>query len=248
MGKSRLESFVGYASRRGVWKALYVLCQFGIFKLRLAKSINIPGYGSLFLRRNSTDLTTLRQIFVDEEYFFQIKPPKIIIDLGANIGLTARYFAKRYPDTLVIALEPDSGNFEMLIKNTVDLNIVKIKKAIWDETTDLYLDIDPNLGEWGIKVTNEQTQHLVQTTTLNDIIENNHIEIIDLLKIDIETAEERLFKHPDWLTKVRYLVIETHDRMKPYSSNNFFRSISQLHKFNVHLNGENIIVENSDLA
>lgn len=42
----------------------------------------------------------------------------VIIDGGANVGYSALYFAKAFPDTRVIAFEPDLRTYDRLTRNT----------------------------------------------------------------------------------------------------------------------------------
>ncbi len=43
--------------------------------------------------------------------------PKLIIDAGANVGFASLWFLQRFPNTEIIAIEPESSNCEMLKKN-----------------------------------------------------------------------------------------------------------------------------------
>ena len=42
----------------------------------------------------------------------------VIVDCSANIGLSALWFARRFPHATIIAIEPDTDNFAMLQANT----------------------------------------------------------------------------------------------------------------------------------
>ena len=39
---------------------------------------------------------------------------RVILDCGANVGITALYFAWRYPNARIFCIEPDDQNFELL--------------------------------------------------------------------------------------------------------------------------------------
>jgi len=94
-----------------------IKCKLGnsnnLIKVRI-KKIKAP----FFLRLKTTDLPTFDQVFFYKEYDFDTaKSPNIIIDAGANIGLAAIYFANRYPNAKIIALEPEQSNFRILKEN-----------------------------------------------------------------------------------------------------------------------------------
>ncbi|MFN4123537.1 MAG: FkbM family methyltransferase [Flavobacteriales bacterium] len=219
-----------------------------LIKLGLTKKIKLSGFLPVTIRRNSTDLPTFRQIFLDEEYRFDLKNPKNIVDLGANVGFASIYFYKFCPDSLFIAVEPDSENFNQLLKNTAALkNITCINKAVWSSKCTLYLTKSKALGDWGVQTNEQQTEFPVETITIEQIISQFGLESIDVLKMDIETAEEEVFRDAKWLNKVKVLIVETHDRFKPASSNNFIKAIAKLDKFNIHLSGENIVIYNLSL-
>src|SRR6266404_7744998 len=61
----------------------------------------------VYLRIGTTDLTVYRQVFIERQYEHSLPiSPKVIVDAGANIGLSAVFFANKYPDSLVFAVEP----------------------------------------------------------------------------------------------------------------------------------------------
>src|SRR5438477_2567010 len=68
----------------------------------------------------------------------------IIIDAGANIGLSARWFATRYPHARVYAVEPDEANLLVLRRNSQGFpNINVVRGALWDCETKLHI-ANPN--------------------------------------------------------------------------------------------------------
>src|SRR5215831_1961748 len=59
----------------------------------------------VWIRPATSDMDVLREVFHEREYeaaCWDIKP-KVIIDAGANIGLTSLYFAARCTDARIIA-------------------------------------------------------------------------------------------------------------------------------------------------
>src|SRR6516164_3678329 len=60
-----------------------------------------------YLRVPSSDVQTYEQIFLHQDYQFAVtRPPQTIVDVGANIGLASLYFANRFPQARILALEP----------------------------------------------------------------------------------------------------------------------------------------------
>ena len=58
----------------------------------------------------------------------------IVLDAGANIGASAIYFARRYPNARIFALEPEQENYDLLLRNTHRYhNIIPIKAALWGQ-------------------------------------------------------------------------------------------------------------------
>jgi len=184
------------------------------------------------LRIPSSDIPTYKQIFIDNEYTFVVKTqPKVIIDAGANIGLASIYFANRYPNAKIIAIEPEQSNFKILKENIAPYsNIIPIQAALWNKNEQINL-VDPGLGKWGFMTESKKsseclldnTCHLVTAMTMDKIMEKYSLDKIDILKIDIEGAEKEVFADTSsWIGKVKSIVIELHERMKIGCNENFY--------------------------
>lgn len=242
---TRSESFLRYGQRNGFGNLFSALVQVILLKFRIVRGIKLKKTPFVEVRVNSTDLPTLRQVFFDEEYRFNLNNPSTIIDLGANVGYASLYFKLHNPNATIIAVEPDINNFNQLVRNTKKFKEIHcINKAVWSDERELYLDISPSLGDWGIQVTEEVKKNKVQTISIPKLMQEFNLKSIDVLKIDIETAEEEIFKDCGWINHVKILVVETHDRFKEASSNNFIKAISKLPRFNIALSGENIVIYN----
>src|SRR5690606_32260101 len=62
------------------------------------------------------------EIFVNHEYAFKTETESpLIVDCGANIGLSTLYFKSQYPQSRIIAFEPDKQNIELL-KHNIAIN------------------------------------------------------------------------------------------------------------------------------
>ncbi|MEX0779713.1 MAG: FkbM family methyltransferase [Balneolales bacterium] len=187
---------------------------------------------SFQLRLPSSDVPTYQQVFIDKEYNFLAKtPPKVIVDAGANIGLTSIYFANKYPEAKIIAIEPEQSNFELLKVNTAPYpNITLVQAALWSHKEEINL-IDPGLGKWGfmteMKLAPERIQgnvcHTVAAVTINMLMKKYNLSKIDILKIDIEGAEKEVFSDTSsWIDKVNAIIIELHESMKEGCNRSFY--------------------------
>jgi len=188
----------------------------------------------IWLRATSSDLVTYRHIFALQEYGFPVtKAPRVIVDAGANIGLASLYFANRFPDARVIAVEPAAGNVPLLKKNAAPYpHIQVVDAALWKENTELDL-VDPGMGFWAFRTVEHDARpsggrgakHSVNAMTVNALLDTCGVDFIDVFKIDIEGAEVELFEHAaSWLDRVGVIVIELHDRMRPGCSRTVFRA------------------------
>jgi len=154
---------------------------------------------------------TYRDIFEKQIYKFKTdNQTPLIIDCGANIGLSILYFKQLYPDSHIIAFEPDSKIFEILKKNVNNFgfhNIEIIKKAVWSSQTVLeFISEGADAGRVA-HTESEENNYQVSTVRLRDYLDKP----IDLLKIDIEGAEIEVIKDCyDLFFNVKNLFVEYH--------------------------------------
>jgi len=183
----------------------------------------------LSLRIDDSDIRVFKQIFVDNEYDSLNLPDnaKKIIDLGANIGLSALFFIKKFPGARIVAVEPDAVNFSIMEKNLKKFSksVSLLQAAIWPTDGEVSLveedDNHVSLGAWGYRTeaSNGNSGLSVKAVTIPIIMKQYDMDFVDILKVDIEGAEYELFEknYEDWIDKVGLVIIETHDRFKPNS-------------------------------
>ena len=172
----------------------------------------------LFVRLGTSDVEVYRDTFLKEEYSYPIHfSPRTIVDVGANCGMTSVFYANRYPQSLIVAVEPETSNYAALVRNTRSYpNIVPIQGALW--SADGQVEVFPpwpywkRWGKWGFRV---RQGNGCRAFTLTTLMREVGIETVDILKIDVEGAEREIFSHCDWIDKVRLLAIELHDRECP---------------------------------
>ena len=138
-----------------------------------------------------------------------------IVDAGANVGFASIYFANRWPNARIVAIEPDPANFEVLVENGKQYqNLTPVQAAVWKVNAKLDL-FDPGKGAWGLQ-TKVSADGRVYGLTLPEIMRRYDMPQIDVLKMDIEGAEREVFEGcADWIDCIGSLIVEIHDHSNP---------------------------------
>jgi FkbM family methyltransferase len=200
--------------------------------------INLPGMSAEFrssipmssrkvmLRLGTTDVAAFEHVFVDNEYGFSLAhEPSIIIDAGANVGMSAVYFSERFHAAKIIAIEPELDNFNVLKRNSeLFPRIIPVHAALWNRDGVVSIMRQEESGSWGTRVNavKDPSRAQVRSLKLSTLLEEYNIKQVDLLKIDVEGAEcEILEDAPVWVERVRVICAELHDRFRPGCSKAF---------------------------
>ncbi|MEP7374238.1 MAG: FkbM family methyltransferase [Chitinophagaceae bacterium] len=244
---SRVSNFIDkYGILKGI--GLYLDIKFG----RLSK-ITVPGIKApIFLRKDTTDVAMFDQVFLHDDYKIDFSfEPKVIVDAGANVGLFSILMKNRFPEAKIICIEPNKENCEVLKKNLSPYHNVEIVNAgVWNSITKLNIFDKYNAGFSALVVEEDAVDGGVDAITIDSLMQTYGLERIDILKIDIETSEKELFleNYEQWLPKIRMIIIELHDWLKPGCSRVFFEAINKTIKnYSYSVSNENTIVENKDL-
>ncbi len=153
-----------------------------------------------------------KQIYVDQCYAFKstsVSP--VIIDCGANVGLSALYFSRNYTNAKVIAYEADTNVFKCLTDNILISrmsNVVGINKAVWINNEGVSFSVEGADG--GAVSSNKNAKTIsVESISLVDILAAH--QSVDLLKIDIEGAEVEVIRSAkEVLKKCKNIFVEYH--------------------------------------
>lgn len=226
------------------------------FDIRLGRlsKIKVPGIKApFFLREDTTDRAMFDQAFLQDDYKINFSfEPEVIIDAGANIGFFSILMKNRFPGAKIICIEPDTENCEVLKKNLNPYKNVEIVNAgLWNSLTKLTVLDKYNAGYSAMVVEEDPIDGKVDAITMDSLMKAHGLEQVDILKIDIETSEKELFSnnYEQWLPRVRMIIIELHDWLKPGCSRMFFEAINKkFSKYSYSVCGENTIIENMDLT
>ncbi len=155
-------------------------------------------------------LFMFKEIFRKEIYrFVSGKKNPVIIDCGANIGLSVIYFKQLFPHANITAFEPDIKIFEVLKRNIDSFSytdVLLINKGLWN--TDGKLNFFSEGADAGhIEANAAEANATIEVTRLRPFLNKQ----VDFLKIDIEGAEYTLLEDiKDLLHNVSNVFLEYH--------------------------------------
>lgn len=177
--------------------------------------------------QNKTEFQILKnEIFIDQIYKTDIKKDSpVIFDIGSHIGLSIIYFKQQYPNSNITGFEPNPNVFHILednikgnsIKN-VQLHNIALGKD--EEKRSLYIDNSGNncfsTSSFSKDAWNGKQSSIpitVQTQKLSKYI----VEKVDILKIDVEGAENEIIEDLQLEKKfnmIGTIMIEFHSKNK----------------------------------
>jgi FkbM family methyltransferase len=237
-----LKTLVDTLRRRPV---RYIRLTPGLLFLTSVKILDLKALRLKNLRfRSRTESIVIDQILIDlcydtrklrrhaeivEKYEESIKSGKtpLIIDCGANIGVSARWFSDQFPQAKVVCIEPSSENISSAKVNAPDADM--IHAAIGSEHGTCEIG-NPDANSWAFKV--NLGTGAIPVLTVPDILGRYPEDVYEplIIKIDIEGFEADLFsKDTQWIRKFFVLMVELHDWLQPNqaTSQTFLRAIAQ---------------------
>lgn len=139
-----------------------------------------------------------------------------VLDLGCNIGTFSLYIYDRAKKIYAVDLSPRC--IELLTQTVKENNfnkILPICQTVYGHNGIVGVtSLDSTDG--GNAVSGNDFK--VNAITLAQLFKDNNIESVDLIKIDVESAEESIFNAPDFLEikdKIHVIIGECHRRVYP---------------------------------
>jgi len=209
----RMKTFGLLCQALGVVGALRVVQE----KLRGSKTVrvkvkNIPH--PILARMNNCDLPTLVEVLCSSECEVELLwSPRTILDLGANIGLTAIKLKGQFPGATLIAVEPDPGSDQ----------VCRVNLSHIPETVILQMAI--GWGSGVVKCANPEAPSIsrrfgiceaddpdaIREVSIAEILDQYQCRSPILIKMDIEGSEASCFENSEsWLPAVQGVLVEAH--------------------------------------
>jgi FkbM family methyltransferase len=179
--------------------------------LKIEEIRGIINYNSLKIIIRFMDVGNFKEIFEWNVYGESFKRRKVIVDVGAHIGLFTIKHARNTEK--IVAIEPSPKNFNILEEN-LKINDIKnvemLNVAISNRKG--YSFLYGSGGSASIVKTSTNEKYTIKLTTLDNICK--YLKSIDLMKIDVEGAEELVLRGgKNTLEKVKKIVMEVHPNL-----------------------------------
>lgn len=224
----------------------------------------VPGFSEpVWLRPNRSDYSIFWQSFVCTQYDLGKFPQTeelerraeemcaagevpIIIDGGANIGLSLRSFAKDFPFAHVVCVEPDDDNFRVLEANARELKTphTLVKAGIASRSGHCRV-VSRDRGSAGFQTEycDESNPEAIRTATISELVGMVPGGRPWIVKLDIEGAQQELFSGAtDWVAETDLIILELDDWAFPWQGTSvaFFRALAP-HRFDYLIDQELIL-------
>lgn len=161
----------------------------------------------------------LEEVYKKQVYLPYLPHTKdsVCIDIGANVGLTVYYFAKRFGK--VYAVEPSATHLEALramIKQNKLSNVTVVPAALSNKNgeTKFYHNNNQTMFSLESRLSDGSNFEVVKTLPIDELLAQSSIERVDLLKMDSEGEEGKIFASDSFAKvkdKIRVIVGEWHD-------------------------------------
>ena len=221
-----------------------------LFVLKIVTYVVIKLYSlkfrPLIIRKGTSDSEVFMSIFVLREFILPVKAkPDLIIDAGAYTGLSTLYYASKYPEAKIIAVEPEKSNHDVLEAHTKRLpQVTRVRAGLWYKPGYLKI-IDRGTGKWGFGVEEvSKTEAFdIEAVDIPTLLKKAGSDRIGILKLDIEGAEKFVFSQEadKWIDRVDIMVIELHDRIFPGCTDAMYAAIDK-NQWNEYRDGEKVIL------
>ena len=128
---------------------------------------------------------------LSKHVFPRLERPATALDIGANIGNHASYFAAHFDR--VVAFEPNPPVAAVLRANVMAQKVEVVETGLSDKLGELHFAVNQtNLG--GSRVTADPSGMTIKVDTLDRLVEPLGLENVRFVKIDVERHEEKVLE------------------------------------------------------
>jgi FkbM family methyltransferase len=190
--------------------------------------------GDRVVLREHIDVVIFWMVFARQHYPVAASH-RVILDIGANIGMFTLYAARKAPAAVIIAVEPFPDTRERL-RQLIETNHLKDRVTILDcavagTAGQKTMDSAEGIPSQYRRVYSPETATLnaehrgpagakqndggvpVRTETLGQVLEHVGVAVVDLMKMNIHGSEYDvlLHTHPSILQRCRHIEVQYHE-------------------------------------
>jgi len=196
------------------------------------RPIYLGGLPPIYVRPDQGDLEVVHEIYFETSYEIPSEEASkrvrcryneilesglipIIVDAGANIGISTVWFAQLFPGARIVAIEPDSDNFALLRTNLAKYpNCIPVEAALGSAGGFVELSRPGDQRAWAVQT--RRANKGVPIITMDQAFAKSGGNEPFLVKMDIEGFERDVFSSDlGWLDEICALLVEPHDWMFP---------------------------------
>lgn len=115
--------------------------------------------------------------------------PRVVFDVGANIGQSSYAYQTWWPDAHVVAFEPLSTNYNVLKSNLKDSAVTCVHAACSNRNGEASIHIHEKGVAASLEHEGVGRQETINCVTLDHFTSKHSIQQIDFLKVDVEGHE-----------------------------------------------------------
>lgn len=199
-------------------------------------------YLPVLVRAGTADPNPFRQVFLEQQYreILELAPDAaVILDLGANVGYAAMWLAMMFPWAGIYAVEPLAENFarlqDQIEKAGLEDRVQTLEAAVSNvDGREIFYQVGKGFHHTGgsliADAQHQQAVTRVQCLSLPSILDCFGLSAVDVLKLDVEGVEGKLFADPtdrfrEIIMDCRMVAVEPHGRENFQIVDAFFSSL-----------------------
>ena len=186
---------------------------------RIVITLQLPGGWVIRCRVN--EFIAFVEVFVLRDYEVQgldWRSLRSVVDVGANVGMATVWFARRAPNASILAVEPAPDALSLLRSNLDSTDL-------WGRVRVLQVALGPESGTGRLFASGASVEAAVMfeasasdigqpvsVVTLAQVLSDQKLSSVDLLKLDCEGAEFSILAsaEPEVLDRVHTIIGEYH--------------------------------------
>ena len=169
----------------------------------------------------------------------QVEDIRVCFDIGANAGGFSQVILGKFPDAQIVAVEPIKDNYEFLVKQLPNQLVYQAAIQYGTEETRMFWR-GGNIGAYFTEEVNAGDDKIFCGETVKCMTLEQFPMTPDLIKLDVEGAEENIIPNSEVVKNCKYRIIEWHPDHVPVLA--FFEEHLPNHKILINLENKQFLL------